>query len=53
MGTFIAAQRFRFQASCVQAVEALTILRGCELGHSLGLTCVVIESDSLQSISCL
>ncbi|KAM1241975.1 hypothetical protein TB2_047250 [Malus domestica] len=53
MGSFIAARRSRFQAPSVPVAEALAILRGCELGHSLGLSHAVVESDSSNSISCL
>ncbi|CAN6700292.1 unnamed protein product [Malus baccata var. baccata] len=33
--------------------EAVAVQYGCELGHELGQTHVVLESDSQQSISCL
>ena len=53
VGSFIAARRSRFQAPSVSVAETLAILRGCELGHSLGLSHGVVESDSSNSISCL
>ncbi|RXH72877.1 hypothetical protein DVH24_012561 [Malus domestica] len=34
-------------------MEALAILNGCRFGNSRGLSSVIIESDSLESISCL
>lgn len=52
-GSFVAARRYRLSVSCVVVTEALSILHGCELGISLGLNSVIIESDSLESISCL
>lgn len=53
IGSFTAARRFRLHAPSAVVAEALAILRGCEVGQSLGLNLVVVESDSLYSISCL
>ncbi|CAN6707535.1 unnamed protein product [Malus baccata var. baccata] len=50
---FIAAARYHIWAPCVAAVEAMALLRGCELGASLGLSEVILESDSSEAISCL
>ncbi|CAN6571052.1 unnamed protein product [Malus baccata var. baccata] len=50
---FIAAARYHIRAPCVAAVEAMALLRGCELGASLGLSEVILESDSSEAISCL
>ncbi|KAM2035155.1 hypothetical protein EV2_039176 [Malus domestica] len=52
-GNFIDARRTKTSAPCVAVAEALALRRGCELGVSLGLTHVVIESDSKESISCM
>ncbi|CAN6570698.1 unnamed protein product [Malus baccata var. baccata] len=46
-------RRYSLYASSVAVAEALAILRGCELGIFLGFNSVIIESDSLESISCL
>lgn len=52
-GNFLAATRKSLRESCVAAVEAVAVQYGYELGHELGQTHVVLESDSQQSISCL
>ncbi|KAM1331436.1 hypothetical protein ACFX2H_043608 [Malus domestica] len=52
-GNFIVAWRSRFKAYCVTIAEALAIRCGFELGLSLGLNHVVVESDSKDSICCL
>ncbi|CAN6675863.1 unnamed protein product [Malus baccata var. baccata] len=52
-GEFIAAVRYPIFASCVAMAEALALLRGCELAVSLNISSVILESDSLESISCL
>ncbi|KAM2075160.1 hypothetical protein ACFX1T_038088 [Malus domestica] len=52
-GQFIAAARYSIKASNADAVEALALLHGCKLGVSLGLSEVIIESDSLEAVSCL
>ncbi|XP_008340815.1 uncharacterized protein [Malus domestica] len=52
-GSFVAAIRYDIRALCVGAAEALALLKGCELGLSLGLQMVVVEFDSQESISSL
>ena len=52
-GNFLAARRTRIHATCVASVETLALQGGCELGLSLGLTHVVVESDSQATISCM
>lgn len=37
----------------VATAEAFALLQGCELGASLGHSSVMLEFDSLESISCL
>lgn len=49
----MAAARYPLMAPNVAAVEAMALLRGCELGAWLGVNSVIIESDSLEAISCL
>lgn len=43
-GNFITARRFRLNAPSIAAAEAMVILRGCDLGLSLDLNHVVVES---------
>ncbi|XP_050136220.1 uncharacterized protein LOC126611961 [Malus sylvestris] len=50
---FIAAARYHIRAPCAAAVEAMALLRGCELGATLGFYEVILESDSSEAISCL
>ncbi|CAN6715757.1 unnamed protein product [Malus baccata var. baccata] len=52
-GRFMAAVRSSILAHSSFVAESFAILRGCELGASLGFSSVIIESDSLQAISCL
>ncbi|KAM2541652.1 hypothetical protein TB2_021191 [Malus domestica] len=52
-GLFQAAVRSSLLAPSSLVVESIAILRGCELGALLGFNSVIIESDSLQAISCL
>ncbi|XP_070672031.1 uncharacterized protein [Malus domestica] len=52
-GLFQAAVRSSLLAPSSLVAESIAILRGCELGASLGFSSVIIESDSLQAISCL
>ncbi|KAM1816599.1 hypothetical protein ACFX12_000986 [Malus domestica] len=52
-GLFQAAVRSSLSAPSSLVAESIAILRGCELGASLGFSYVIIESDSLQAISCL
>ncbi|CAN6675688.1 unnamed protein product [Malus baccata var. baccata] len=52
-GSFRAAGRYPVMAPSSLVAESFAILRGCELGASLGFNSVIIESDSLQAISCL
>ncbi|XP_070660618.1 uncharacterized protein [Malus domestica] len=50
---FTAAVRFSIMVSSSLVAESVVILRRCELGASLGFSSVIIESNSLQAISCL
>ncbi|CAN6715777.1 unnamed protein product [Malus baccata var. baccata] len=52
-GSFVAAARYAILSPNVAAAEAFALLRGCELGSSLGCSSVILESDSRESISCL
>ncbi|CAN6707714.1 unnamed protein product [Malus baccata var. baccata] len=52
-GGFMAACRYRIRANSVAMAEALAILHGCELGATKGWDSIMVESDSLESISCL
>ncbi|XP_070667358.1 uncharacterized protein [Malus domestica] len=52
-GRFVAAARYPFSAPSAAAVEALALLRGCELGVALGINALIIESDSLDAVNCL
>nr|XP_028964583.1 uncharacterized protein LOC114827108 [Malus domestica] len=52
-GRFRAAVRSSVLAPSSLVAESFAILRGCELGASLGFSSVIIESDSLQAISYL
>ncbi|KAM1037304.1 hypothetical protein ACFX2C_032125 [Malus domestica] len=52
-GRFRAAVRSSVLAPSSLVAESFAILRGCELGASLGFSSVLIESDSLQAISYL
>ncbi|CAN6679166.1 unnamed protein product [Malus baccata var. baccata] len=52
-GQFIAAARYSIRASNAAAAEALALLHGCKLGLTLGLSEVILESDSLEAVSCL
>ncbi|CAN6691397.1 unnamed protein product [Malus baccata var. baccata] len=52
-GRFRVAVRSSIMAPSSLVAESFAILRGCELGASLGFSSVIIESDSLQAISCL
>ncbi|KAM1753124.1 hypothetical protein ACFX1T_005586 [Malus domestica] len=52
-GKFLAATRFSIKANHIAQAEALAHLHGCQLGISLGFRFVILESDSLESISCL
>ncbi|KAM0981999.1 hypothetical protein ACFX2A_015274 [Malus domestica] len=48
-----ATARYSIAASSVAAAEAFMLLHGCDMVSSLGLSSIVFESDSLESISCL
>ncbi|XP_048426615.1 uncharacterized protein LOC125470898 [Pyrus x bretschneideri] len=50
---FIAVAWYHIRAPCAAAAEALALLRGCELGASLGYSEVILESDSSKAVSCL
>ncbi|KAM0963882.1 hypothetical protein ACFX2A_023315 [Malus domestica] len=52
-GYFLVAVRSSISAPSSFVAESFAILRGCELGASMGFSSVIIESDSLQAISCL
>ncbi|KAM0957401.1 hypothetical protein ACFX2A_026061 [Malus domestica] len=52
-GKFLAASRQAITALCVSQAEALALLLGCELGISQGFSCIILELDSLESVSCL
>ncbi|XP_070679335.1 uncharacterized protein [Malus domestica] len=52
-GRFLAATRYPFLAPNATAAEALALICGCELGISMGVSSTMIESDSLEAISCL
>ncbi|CAN6568827.1 unnamed protein product [Malus baccata var. baccata] len=52
-GRFLAASRSGVLATSVAMGEALAILHGCMLGKRMGWRRISIESDSLESISCL
>lgn len=39
--------------ACVDAAEALALLKGCEFGMALWIGMVIVESDSYESISSL
>ncbi|CAN6555410.1 unnamed protein product [Malus baccata var. baccata] len=52
-GRFVAACRKNISASSVALAEAMAILQGCSLGRYMGWNDIIIESDSLDSVSCL
>lgn len=52
-GNFLAAARVRILASSVAQAEALALFHGCQLGLSLGFKFIIMESNSLELISCL
>lgn len=52
-GQFKAVARYAFSSSSVAVAEANALLRGCELGSSLGCHSVIVESDSRESIDWL
>ncbi|KAM1574196.1 hypothetical protein TB2_043974 [Malus domestica] len=52
-GNFVAARREPISASSVASAEALALVKGCELATGLGLGCIIVESDSKDSISAL
>ncbi|XP_070677505.1 uncharacterized protein [Malus domestica] len=52
-GQFKAAARYAISSPSVAVAEALALLRGCELGSSLGFQSVIMESDSRESIDWL
>lgn len=49
----MAARREHISASSVASAEALALVKGCELAAVLGLGCIIVESDSQDSISAL
>ncbi|KAM2434270.1 hypothetical protein PS1_024386 [Malus domestica] len=52
-GKFFAATRYVITTQSAAMAEALSFLRGCQMGIYLGDRLVIVESDSLESISCL
>ncbi|KAM1271688.1 hypothetical protein ACFX2I_032579 [Malus domestica] len=52
-GQFKAAARYAISSPSVAVAEAHALLRGCELGSSLGYHLVIVESDSRESIDWL
>ncbi|CAN6687217.1 unnamed protein product [Malus baccata var. baccata] len=50
---FMAVERYAFSPPSVAAAEVTALLRGCELGTSLGFQSVILESDSRESIDWL
>ncbi|KAB2600004.1 hypothetical protein D8674_010275 [Pyrus ussuriensis x Pyrus communis] len=50
---FVAAARYALKAPSAVAAEASALLHGCQLGADLGVRYVILESDSLEAISCL
>ncbi|CAN6571026.1 unnamed protein product [Malus baccata var. baccata] len=52
-GRFMAACRKNISALSVAMAEAKAILHGCSLGRFMGWNDIIIESDSLDSVSCL
>lgn len=50
---FLAASRRAIEVLCVSQAEALAFLLNCELGISQGFTCIFLESNSLELVSCL
>ena len=52
-GGFVAAVRYSINASSVAMAEALAILLGCEFGRAMKWEKVILETDSLISVSCL
>ena len=51
--TFLAAVRYPLLAPSALATEALALLRGCDLGASMGFSDVILESDSHEAVTCL
>ena len=52
-GSFLAACRYKVKATSVAMVEAMAVMHGWLLGISSGWNSVILESDSLETISCL
>ena len=52
-GSFLAAARYSLRASSSSMAEAMALLCGCELGASLGVGNIILESDSREAISSL
>ncbi|KAM2524302.1 hypothetical protein PS1_031040 [Malus domestica] len=52
-GSFVAACRKKISASSVAMAEAKAIFHGCSLGRYMGWNDIIIESDSLDSVTCL
>ena len=50
---FLAAGRYGGKATSAAMMEALAIMHGCRLGKNRGWNLIIVESDSLESISCL
>lgn len=52
-GKFMVAARYMIKAWSAAQAKALAFLHGCQRGISLGHKLVIMESDSLESISSL
>ncbi|CAN6725654.1 unnamed protein product [Malus baccata var. baccata] len=52
-GLFVAARWEHISAPSVASAKALALVKGCELAAGLVLGCIIVESDSKDSISAL
>ncbi|CAN6686918.1 unnamed protein product [Malus baccata var. baccata] len=52
-GRFLVAGRSGGKATSAAMMEVLAILHGCRMGLNRGWNKIIIESDSMESISCL
>ena len=52
-GEFVAAARHSLCAPSATAAEAMALIHGCELGLSLRLISVIVETDSQETVSYL
>ncbi|KAM1108326.1 hypothetical protein ACFX2B_004925 [Malus domestica] len=51
-GSFVVVHKYCLNATSVAAAKVMAILCGCKLGILLGLNFIIVEFDSLESISC-